>query len=73
MNWDDFISDLEQIGETVDNFFENHCKTLLVLLLVLMVGMVAGWGFARLENPADEQAEVHAEVSGGEDARHEQH
>lgn len=69
MNWDNFISDLEQIGEAVDNFFENHCKTLLVLLLVLMVGMVAGWGLARLENPADEQAEVHVEVSGGEDVR----
>lgn len=67
MNWDDFISDLEQIGEAVDNFFENHCKTLLVLLLVLMVGMVAGWGLACLENPATEQAETYVETIGGEE------
>lgn len=67
MNWDDFISDLEQIGEAVDNFFENHCKTLLVLLLVLMVGMVAGWGLACLENPATEQAEAYVETIGEEE------
>lgn len=67
MNWDDFISDLEQIGEAVDNFFENHCKTLLVLLLVLMIGMFVGYGLAFLENPATEQAEAYVETIGGEE------
>ena len=67
MNWDDFISDLEQIGEAVDNFFENHCKTLLVLLLVLMIGMFVGYGLAFLEYHATEQAEAYVETIGEEE------
>ena len=66
MNWDDFISDLEQIGEAVDNFFENHWKPLLTLTIVFMIGMLVGYGLAFLDNPATEQAEAYVETIGGE-------
>ena len=62
MNWDDFISDLEQIGEAVDNFFENHWKPLLTLTFVFMIGMFVGYGMGRCENATAEQAEIYIET-----------
>ena len=62
MNWDKFVGDVEQIGEAVGCFLENHWKTLLVLLAVLMFGVVWGYSTAHLEYTAAEQAEAYAET-----------
>lgn len=65
--WDDFVADIEQVAEAVDNFFENHWKPLLTLTIVFMIGMLVGYGLAFLDNPATEQAEAHVETIGGEE------
>lgn len=66
--WDDFVADIEQVFEALDNFFENHWKPLLTLTTVFMIGMFVGYGMACLDNPATEQAEVYVEATGGEEA-----
>ena len=65
--WDDFVSDIEQVGEALGNFFENHWKSLLVLMSAFMIGMLVGYGVARLEDPATEQAEAYVETIGEEE------
>ena len=64
--WDDFVSDIEQVGEALDDFFENHWKSLLVLTFVFMIGMFVGYGMGRCENATDEQAEIYIETGGEE-------
>lgn len=64
--WDDFVADIEQVAEALDNFFENHCKLLLTLMTAFMIGMLVGYGLAFLDNPATEQAEAYVETIGGE-------
>ena len=65
--WDDFVADIEQVFEALDNFFENHWKSLLTLTIVFMIGMLVGYGLACLENPATEQAEAYVETIDGEE------
>lgn len=65
--WDDFVADIEQVFEALDNFFENHWKPLLTLTIVFMIGMLVGYGLAFLDNPATEQAEAYVEMIGGEE------
>ena len=65
--WDDFVSDIEQVGEALGNFFENHWKSLLVLTTAFMIGVLMGYGVARPEDPATEQAEAYVETIGGEE------
>lgn len=64
--WDDFVTDIEQIFKALDNFFENHCKLLLVLVLAFMIGMLVGYGTEYLENPATEQEDAYVETIGRE-------
>ena len=65
--WDDFVSDIEQVFEALDNFFENHWKPLLTLVTVFMIGMLVGYGMGRCENATAEQAEAYVETIGGEE------
>jgi hypothetical protein len=65
--WDDFVADIEQVFEALDNFFENHWKPLLTLTSAFMIGMLVGYGVACLENPATEQAEAYVETIGEEE------
>ena len=65
--WDDFVSDIEQVGEALGNFFENHWKLLLTLMTAFMIGVLMGYGVARPEDPATEQAEAYVETIGGEE------
>ena len=65
--WDDFVADIEQVFEALDNFFENHWKPLLTLTIVFMIGMLVGYGLAFLDNPATEQAEAYVETIGEEE------
>ena len=64
--WDDFVADIEQVFEALDNFFENHWKPLLVLTFVFMIGMFVGYGMDRCENATAEQAEIYIETGGEE-------
>lgn len=65
--WDDFVADIEQVFEALDNFFENHWKPLLVLMSAFVIGVAVGYGTACTENPATERAEAYAETIGGEE------
>lgn len=65
--WDDFVADIEQVSEALDNFFENHWKLLFTLTVAFMIGMFVGYGLACTENPAIEQAEAYVEATGGEE------
>lgn len=65
--WDDFVSDIEQVGEALGNFFENHWKLLLVLMTAFMIGVLMGYDVARPEDPATEQTEAYVETIGGEE------
>ena len=65
--WDDFVADIEQVGEALDDFFENHWKSLLTLTIVFMIGMLVGYDLACPENPATEQAEAYVETIDGEE------
>ena len=65
--WDDFVADIEQVSEALDNFFENHWKLLLMLMAAFAIGVAAGYGTACLENPATEQAEAYVETIGQEE------
>ena len=65
--WDDFVADIGEVFEALDNFFENHWRSLLVLMIAFTIGVIAGYGMACLENPATEQAEAYVETIGGEE------
>ena len=65
--WDDFVTDIEKIFEALDNFFENHCKPLLVLVMLFMSGMIVGYSMAYLEYHETEQAEAYVEAIGEEE------
>lgn len=65
--WDDFVADIEQVFEALDNFFENHCKLLLTLTIAFAIGVLAGYALACTENPATEQAEAYVETIGQEE------
>lgn len=65
--WDDFVADIEQVSEALDNFFENRWKPLLVLMSAFAIGVAAGYGTACMENPATEQTEAYVETIGGEE------
>lgn len=64
--WDDFVADIEQVFEALDDFFENHWKPLLTLTIVFMIGMFVGYGLGRCENATAEQAEIYIETGGEE-------
>lgn len=64
--WDDFVADIEQVFEALNNFFENHCKLLLTLMAVFMIGMLVGYGVGCCENATAEQAEIYIETGGEE-------
>ena len=65
--WDDFVADIEQVSEALDNFFENRWKPLLVLTIAFMSGMIVGYGMMYREYHATEQAEAYVETIGGEE------
>lgn len=65
--WDDFVADIEQVYEALDNFLENHWKLLLTLTTAFMIGMLVGYVTECLENPATEQAEAYVETIGQEE------
>ena len=60
--WDDFVADIEQVFEALDNFFENHWKPLLTLTFVFMIGMFVGYGIGCCENATADQAEIYIET-----------
>ena len=65
--WDDFVSDIEQVGEALDDFFENHWKLLLTLMTAFMIGLLVGYGMMYREYHATEQAEAYVETIGEEE------
>lgn len=65
--WDDFVSDIEQVGEALGNFFENHWKSLLVLMSAFAIGMLVGCGMMYREYHATERAEAYVETIGEEE------
>ena len=65
--WDDFVADIDQVFEALAYFFEKHCKSLLVLMIAFMIGMMAGYGMAFMEYHATEQAEAYVETTGQEE------
>ncbi len=65
--WDDFVADIGEVFEALDDFFEKHRKSLLVLAIAFMIGVLAGYGTAYLEYHATEQAEAYVETIGQEE------
>lgn len=65
--WDDFATDIGEVFEALDNFFEKHWSPLIVLAIAFMIGMMAGYGMAYLEYHATEQAEAYVETIGQEE------
>ena len=65
--WDDFAAAIGEVFEILDDFFEKHRKSLLVLMIAFAIGVIAGYGTAFLEYHATEQAEAYVETIGEEE------